>query len=183
MVHPESRSGPGGLQRQEPQSNGTMVQPRAALTFKGRETKQWDDFITQVSVLKLLNLVYLGIFLSLFFFGYHPKMVNFASLGGLVLMSVRTQSCLTLGGPKNCSSPGSSVHGIFQARILDWVAISYTRGFSQPRDWTCISCVSCIGRWILYHSPPQKPLVLMVIAIFWSHSTITPIDQSRMGHC
>ena len=62
-----------------------------------------------------------------------------------------TQSCLTVCHPMDCSSPGSSVHGIFQARILEWVAISYSRGSSPPRDWNFISCVSCIGRWILYH--------------------------------
>ena len=43
------------------------------------------------------------------------------------------------------------VHRIFQARIVKWVAISYSRGSSQPRDWTCISCASCTGRWVLYH--------------------------------
>ena len=61
------------------------------------------------------------------------------------------QSCPTLFDPMDCSLPGSSVHGIFQARILEWVAISFSRGFSQPRDQTFISCVSCIGRQILYH--------------------------------
>ena len=45
-----------------------------------------------------------------------------------------TQQCLTLCDPMDCSPPGSSVHGIFQARILEWVAISFSRGFSQPRD-------------------------------------------------
>ena len=50
--------------------------------------------------------------------------------------------------PTDCSLPGSSVHGILQARILEWVAVPSSRGSSQPRDWTC---VSCIGRWILYH--------------------------------
>jgi len=45
----------------------------------------------------------------------------------------------------------ASVHGIFQARILEWMAISSSRGSSQPRDQTHISCVSCIGRQILYH--------------------------------
>ena len=45
----------------------------------------------------------------------------------------------------------SSVHGISQARILDWVAISSSWGSSWPRDWTCISCGSCIVRQILYH--------------------------------
>ena len=43
------------------------------------------------------------------------------------------------------------VHGILQGRILEWVAIFFSRGSSQPRDWTHISCVSCIGRWVLYH--------------------------------
>ena len=43
-----------------------------------------------------------------------------------------------------CTPPGSSVHGILQARILEWVAISFSRGSSQPRDWTRVSCVSCI---------------------------------------
>ena len=47
----------------------------------------------------------------------------------------------------DCSPPGSSVYGICQARILEWVAISYCRGSSWPRDWTYISC---IGRRILY---------------------------------
>ena len=49
-----------------------------------------------------------------------------------------------------CSLPGSSVHGIFQARILEWLAIFSSRGSSRPRDQTHISCISCIGRWILY---------------------------------
>ena len=51
---------------------------------------------------------------------------------------------------RDCSLPGSSVHGIFQARIREWVAIPFSRGSSQPRDWTHISFISCIGRQILY---------------------------------
>ena len=47
--------------------------------------------------------------------------------------------------PMDCNPPGSSVHGISQARILKWVATSFSRGSSQPRDRTFISC---IGRWI-----------------------------------
>ena len=53
--------------------------------------------------------------------------------------------------PYGYSLPGSAVYGILQARILEWVAICSSRGSSQPKDWTCISCVSCIGRRILYH--------------------------------
>ena len=53
--------------------------------------------------------------------------------------------------PMDCSPPGSSVYGISQARILEWVAISFSRRSSQPGYWTC---VSCIGRWILYTTEP-----------------------------
>ena len=47
--------------------------------------------------------------------------------------------------PMDCSLLGSFVHGIFQARILEYVAISSSRGSSQPKDWTHISCVFCIA--------------------------------------
>ena len=53
--------------------------------------------------------------------------------------------------PMACSLQGSSVHGIFLSRILEWVAISFFRVSSQPRDQTHASGVSCIGRCILYH--------------------------------
>ena len=58
------------------------------------------------------------------------------------------KSCPILCDPMDCSLPGSPVHGVFQARILEWVVISSSRGSSQPRDQTCICC---IGRWIPYH--------------------------------
>ena len=45
-----------------------------------------------------------------------------------------TQSCLTLCDPIDCSLPGSSLHGVLQARVLEWVAISFSRGSSRPRD-------------------------------------------------
>ena len=64
-------------------------------------------------------------------------------------LCMRAQLCLSVT-PMDCSPPGSSVHGIHLARILEWVAIPFSRGFSQPRDQTYISCVSCIGRQILY---------------------------------
>ena len=58
---------------------------------------------------------------------------------GQVLCVLVTQSCLTLWDPMDCSSPGSPVHGILQARILEWVAIPFSRGSSQPRDRTWVS--------------------------------------------
>ena len=48
--------------------------------------------------------------------------------------------------PVDCSPPGFSVHGISLVRILEWLAIPFSRGSSQSRDWTHVSCISCIGR-------------------------------------
>ena len=58
------------------------------------------------------------------------------------------KSCSTLWDPIDCSPPGSSVHGISQARILEWVTLSFSRRSSQPKEWTHISY---IGRWVPYH--------------------------------
>ena len=55
------------------------------------------------------------------------------------------QSCPTLCDPLDCSPPGSSVHGILQARILEWVVISFSRGSFQPRDQTWVSHI--VGRY------------------------------------
>ena len=54
------------------------------------------------------------------------------------------QSCLTLCNPTDCSLPGFSIHGIFQASVLEWVATPFSWGSSQPRDQTRVSCI--VGR-------------------------------------
>ena len=61
------------------------------------------------------------------------------------------QSCLALGHPIDCRSPGSSVHGILQARILVGVVMPSSMGSSGLRSQTRNSYVSCIGSWVLYH--------------------------------
>ena len=71
-------------------------------------------------------------------------------------MSLCAQSCLTL-----CSPPGSSVHWIFQTRILEWVAISSSRGYFQPRNQTQVSHICCVSRiagglfthWVIGEAP------------------------------
>ena len=70
----------------------------------------------------------------------------------LVKVKVKVKSCLTLCDPMDCSLPCSSVHGIFQARVLEWGAISFSRGSSQPRDRTQ---VFCIVSKTLYHLSHQ----------------------------
>ena len=69
------------------------------------------------------------------------------------------KSCLTLCGPMVCSLPDSSVYGTSQARILEWISISFSRQSSLPRDQTCISCT---GRWVLYHwATREVPYILI----------------------
>ena len=65
------------------------------------------------------------------------------------------QSCLTLCDPVDYSLPGSSVHGILQARILEWVAISFSRGSSQPRNQTQVSCI--VGRFFIVWATRDTP--------------------------
>ena len=72
--------------------------------------------------------------------GLIPKPVEFHIY---ISMCLVTQSCLTLCDPMDCSLPGSSVCGISQARILEWVAMPSPRGSSQPRDQTQVSCIAC----------------------------------------
>ena len=62
-------------------------------------------------------------------------------MNGYVLVS---QLCLILCNPMDCSPPGSSAHGILQARILEWVAMPFSRGSSRPRNQTCIVSLSLL---------------------------------------
>ena len=73
------------------------------------------------------------------------------------------QSCLTYCHPTDYSPPASSVQEVFQARILEWVTISFSRRSFQPRDQTCISCISYIVRQILYHCAMREALLLPLI--------------------
>ena len=86
------------------------------------------------------------------------------------------QSCPTLCDLMNSSLPGSFVHGISQARILQWVAISSPRGSSRPRDRTHGSCICCIGRQILYHcstwEAPKEVYILLNFFVFVSLSCL-----------
>ena len=76
-----------------------------------------------------------------FGFGFHKRLPASIFRGNMYVCSI-AQSCLTLCDPMDCSSPGSSVHGIIQASILEWVAIPFSRGSSRPRDQTCVSCIA-----------------------------------------
>ena len=92
--------------------------------------------------------------------------------------------------PADCSPPGSSVYGILQARILQWVAMSSSRGSSCPRDRTHISCISHLGRRILYswdtwEAPDQDYTGCKCQSLTWSpvHGTPGPVLLAALqGH-
>ena len=101
------------------------------------------------------------------------------------------QSFPTLCSPTDCSLLGSSVHGIFQARILKWVAMSSSRRSSRPRDWSHVSSIFCISRRIQPRSPtlqvdslpaepPRKPKNTGMGYPFSSGSS-QPRNQTRVS--
>ena len=73
------------------------------------------------------------------------------------------QSCPTLCDPMNYSPPGSAIHGIFQVRILEWVAMPSSRGLSRRKDLTCVSCIA--GEFFTTE-PPGKPSPHIIIFFF-----------------
>ena len=89
---------------------------------------------------------------------------SFSFLGYVLNCFCRVQLC----NPMDCSLPGSSVHGILQARILKWVAISFSRGFSWPRDQTQVSCIPCIGRQVLSTSATWEPSLMYRAGVKWA---------------
>ena len=99
----------------------------------------------------------------------------------IMLKSVKmlvAQSCSTLCNPTDCSPPGSFVHGILQARILECVAISYSREPSTPRDRTQVSCIA--GRFFTIW-PPGKP-ILEWGAISYSKGSSQPRDRTCVSY-
>ena len=96
-------------------------------------------------------------------------------------MHLVAQLCLTLCNPWDYSPPGSSVHGILQARILEWVAISSSGGSSQPRDQTHVSCVSYISRQILYHWATWKDYTYIWLTCSTQIQTVHLIYEHVIG--
>ena len=88
------------------------------------------------------------------------------------------QSCLSLCDPVDRSPPGSSVHGVLQARILEWVVMPSSRGSSWLRDQTRIPYVSSVGRWILYHRATWKAVIAKTVLKRWT-SLVKWIEDLR----
>ena len=94
---------------------------------------------------------------------------NLVLLACVCVCAKLLQSCPTLCDPMDCSPPGSSVHGILQARILERVAMPSSRGSSQPRDGNHLSYISCNGGEFFNHYHPlvEKAMATRSSTLAW----------------
>ena len=108
--------------------------------------------VTQFSIflanLPLLLFVFVFYFFSIL---YKKSVLKFSTPKSPLSVCKHAKLPQTLCNPMEYSLPGSSVHGIVQAKILEWVIMPSSRVCSRPRDGTRVSSVSCIGRQVLYH--------------------------------
>ena len=84
-----------------------------------------------------------------------------------------TQLCPILCEPMDCSLPDSSIHGIFQARILEWVAISFSRRSSQPREWTQVSHI--VGRCFTVWATREDHNIIIPLLSIPGHCYFSPV--------
>ena len=96
---------------------------------------------------------------------YLPLLNELPEFPVFAVVGKSLQLCPSLCDPMDCRPSGSPVRGILQARILEWVAVPFSRGSSPPRDRAHISYVSCIDRWVISTSAPWEagkfPVLLM----------------------
>ena len=130
---------------------------RSEEEFLWRAEKWWLERDTGEAL--SCSLLFLNLDASYMAISHFVKFIKLDSYDTWALMCVLTHfspvwlwaSLWTLCNPLDHSPPGSSVHGILQARILGWVAMPSSRGSSWPRDRTWVSYVSCMGKWVLYY--------------------------------
>ena len=90
------------------------------------------------------------------------------------------QSCPTRYDSMDCSPPGSSVHGDSPGNNMKRIAMPSSRGSSWPREWTRVSCVSCIDRWILYHRTIwEAPEMPQSLPLFFCPPPIIEFEKLR----
>ena len=110
----------------------------------------------QVKVIIWTKILYGCIFQS-----FLPVLKKQLSKQYHIIYSCESSSCSVMSDswqPHHCSLPGSSIHGILQARIPEWLAIPFSRGSSWPRDWTQVSCTA--GRFFTIWATKEAQFLL-----------------------
>ena len=128
--------------------------PSTVLLFSCISSNLWLNpssklFISFIVLFRVSSWLFFKPFISLFWGSLFVDLPCFNSLSRISFSSLSVcvcvlvaQSCPTLCNPMDCGPPGSSVHGTLQARILEWVAIPFSRGSSRPRHRTQVSCTA-----------------------------------------
>ena len=114
----------------------------------------------------------------LFIFNCHVTKPSNSEIARMCVCSV-TQLCLTLCDPMGCSPPGSCLHGISQTRILEWGAISFSRGPFWPRDGNGIFSVSCLAGGFLLLSHRALGLSQTTVRFAWGWVSVAPEQSTR----
>jgi len=159
----ERATGPGARHAAVYEGGDSGAHVAAATQGRGWSQRGWAVWEARSALSVFLLLLHIWVVEEVGMLAPVPRKVGLmfteqASLRGRAHLVDKSQSAASLRvqslshvrlfeDPVDCSPPGSSVHGISQARVLEWVAISFSRGYLPPRGRTC---VSCIGRRVLY---------------------------------
>ena len=111
------------------------------------------NILAKQKFVKFLKYITLYTCITLYIYIYHLHMV-------LSYIQLFANLCTAV-------CPGSSVHGIFQTQILEWAAISFSRGSSQTRDQTCVSCVSCMAGRLTAEPLGKSPIYIYIQKLFY----------------
>ena len=153
--HTPRYSWPGIEPRSSPlQADSSLSEPPRKPKYRFLKIKNYQSYYKINFWILTLTSEWYGVklnFLKCWFVVMYFIRINLSS--ATIVLCLVAQSCLTLCNPMDCSSPGSSIHGISQARMMEWVAIFFCRGSLWPRDRTCISYMC---RWIIYHCTSWK---------------------------
>ena len=97
---------------------------------------------------------------------------------------MNAQSCPTLCNPLDCSLPGSSVHGISQTRIVEWIVISFSRGSFWPRDWTSVSCIGrrILNQWATWEAQIHSYIIPCQFTNIISGSFLSYVKRSKQKY-
>ena len=145
----------GGLTLQVPKENWVAQAWRKTLEFQEEAEKLMVQREEAELIIKTPNsLTFIPSLITMELMNVLTLLFQLMFIKHLLSTRHHHVTCFThvwLHYPMDCSLPGSSVYGTLQARILEWVAIPFSRGSSQPRDWTRVSYVSWNGRQVVYH--------------------------------
>ena len=142
-----------------------------------KDGKEWQEIFLNINLhFWLWELFFILCHFYIFCFSFQIR-YNVFQLSSHHMRACSVMFVFNSFSPMNCSLPGSSVHGIFQARILEWIA--HSRGSSWPRDQTR---VSCIGRWILYHWATWEAYQFLKLLLIPSKQSLS-LESMRWNIC